>query len=112
MEELTSTKGIKIRDDGANLFNADETLLTVSSKNEARLVRMTDSLRKAHRTQSMRLNTVGSVLPFVGANGDVPFIAIILKADEGKKTTFRLYLESQVRKEFRSVQRDLLNYFK
>lgn len=105
MEELSYTQGIKIRDDGANLFNTDETLLTVSSKNEGKLVRMTDSLRKAHRTKSSRLNTVGSVLPFAGANGDVPFIAVILKAEEGKKTAFRMIIESQLKKKFRrSVQ--------
>jgi hypothetical protein len=104
MEELTSTKGIKIREDGANIFNADETLLTVSSKNEARLARMTDSFRKAHRTKAIRLNTVGSILPFASANGDVPFIAIILKAIEEKKTTFRLSLEKELKKEFRSVR--------
>jgi hypothetical protein len=37
--------GFKILPDGSNLFNADETLLTVSSKNEGKLFHVMDAIR-------------------------------------------------------------------
>lgn len=40
------------------------------------------------------------MIPFVAANGDVMFIAIVIKAEEGKKTTFRIALEAEAQKRF------------
>lgn len=69
------------------LFNADETLMTVNSSGEIKFVRMLDSVRKAHQSKTMRLNTIGSMTPFVNAAGEVYLIVYCLKAPEGKCAT-------------------------
>jgi hypothetical protein len=99
--KMRSELNVKILDNGSNLFNADEFLLTVSSNKEFKIVKLLDSDRKAHNTRAKRLNTVGSIIPFVGANGDVLFIAICIKGDEGKNVTFRLEAQKAVREHFK-----------
>ena len=87
-----------------NLFNADETLLSVSGKNEVRLIRVRDGMRKAHQSKEMRLNTVGSMIPFVSANGEVLFIAFVIKAAEGSDVDFRIHLDEAVAKHYSLVR--------
>lgn len=74
----------------SNLFNADETLMTVAPNGDIRFLKMTDAVRRAHHSKKMRLNTVGSMTPFVNAAGEVVLIVYCLKAPEGKITTFNV----------------------
>lgn len=65
------------------MFNADETLLSVNSAGEYHFVRVTAAMRKAHNVISKRLQLLGSMTPFAGADGSVPFIAMVIKAKDG-----------------------------
>ncbi len=72
------------------LFNADETLLNVTSNSELKCLKMLDPIRKAHQSKRLNLNTVGSMTPFVTAAGEVYLIAYCLKAPQGKPIEFYL----------------------
>lgn len=103
-KHLQKEGGVKILDDGSNLFNVDETLLNISRDGDIRMLRMTSALRKAHQKKHMRFNTVGSMLPFVSASGEVPFIALVIKAEEGSSSSFRSNVR-ELAKEARSAVR-------
>jgi hypothetical protein len=79
------------------LFNADETLMTVNSSGEVKFVRMLDAVRKAHQSKSTRLNTIGSMTPFVNAAGEVYLIVYCLKAPEGKSVSFNVAIEKEAK---------------
>src|SRR5690606_36121081 len=79
-------------------FNADETLLNVSTNADLRCLKMLDPLRKAHQSKRMSLNTVGSMTPFVNAAGEVYLIVYCLKAPEGRVTEFCIDSEPSRRK--------------
>ena len=70
------------------LFNADETLLNVTSDSELRCLKMLDPLRKARQSKRIQLNTVGSMTPFVNAAGEVYLIVYCLKALDDKPVEF------------------------
>jgi len=96
----TTERSITIHESGKNLFNADEFLLTVSSKHEFDVLKLIDSDRKAHDTRAQRMGTVGSIVPFVGANGDVPFVGICIKGEEGKTATFNIDAEATINERY------------
>lgn len=60
------------------IINFDETLMTVHDSKIV-MVKMTDSIRKASTNQAMRLNTIGSLTPFVNAAGEVILKVYCLK---------------------------------
>lgn len=77
----------------AQVFNTDETLITVSKGGVARLLRLTRSNYKAVSKKLKRLNTIGSYTPFVNAAGEVLLEVICIKAVEGSKVQFNVPLE-------------------
>ena len=85
------------------LFNADETLMTVNSKGELNFVKLVDSVRKAHHDTAMRLNAIGSMIPFVNAAGEVLLVVYCLKAKNGKTHSFNIELQRKLESSNRKV---------
>ncbi len=85
------------------LFNADETLMTVNSKGELNFVKLVDSVRKAHHDTAIRLNTIGSMIPFVNAAGEVILVVYCLKAKNGKPHSFNIDLQRKLESSNRKV---------
>ncbi len=77
--------------------------MTVNSKGELKFVKLVDSLRKAHNETAMRLNTIGSMIPFVNAVGEVFLVVYCLKAKNGRTHSFNLDLKRELEKENRKV---------
>lgn len=69
----------------STLVNADETLITPRHNNQYRPLRLTLSSRKAHVKQTKRLKTLGSITPFVAADGTCLFIACVIKGAENSE---------------------------
>ncbi len=85
------------------LFNADETLMTVNSKGELIFVKLLDSVRKAHHDTALRLNTIGSMIPFVNAAGEVLLVVYCLKAKNGRTHAFNVDLQRELAESNRKV---------
>jgi hypothetical protein len=84
-------------------FNADETLMTVNSKGELNSIKLLDAVRKAHHDTALRLNTIGSMIPFVNAAGEVLLVVYCLKAKNGKTHAFNVDLQRELAKRNRKV---------
>ena len=67
--------------------------MAVNSKGELNLVRLLDSVRKAHHDTVMRLNTIGSMIPFVNAAGEVVLVVYCLKAKSGEAHAFNIHTQ-------------------
>jgi hypothetical protein len=78
--------------------------MTVNSKGELVFVKVLDSMRKAHEDTLMRLNTIGSMIPFVNAAGEVILVVYCLKATKGKAHAFNLDVQRQLQAANRKVR--------
>ncbi len=77
--------------------------MTVNSKGELSFIKLVDSLRKAHHETAMRLNTIGSMIPFVNAAGEVLLVVYCLKAKNGKTHSFSVDLQRKLENSNRKV---------
>lgn len=67
--------------------------MTVDKNGVWRLFRMRSGLRKAASTRFLRLNTVGSILPFVTGAGVTLLTVVTLKAPADKEVTFNVPID-------------------
>ncbi len=77
--------------------------MTVNSKGELNFVKLLDSVRKAHHDTALRLNTIGSMIPFVNAAGEVFLVVYCLKAKNGRTHAFNVNLQRELAKSNRKV---------
>lgn len=77
--------------------------MTVNSKSELIFVKLLDPLRKAHHDTAMRLNTIGSMIPFVSAAGEVLLVVYCLKAKNGQTHSFSVDLQKRLEASNRTV---------
>lgn len=81
--------------------------MTVSSNGEIRFVKLLDSLRKAHHDTALRINTIGSMIPFVNAAGETLLVVYCLKAKNGQSHSFNVDTQRQLERQNRKVSLSL-----
>lgn len=77
------------------LAQADETLITLNANGTLSYRRLNSRLRKAGATKLLKLGCIGSLTPFLLANGTPLLHVIVIKTPEGKEVTMNIPLDDK-----------------
>jgi hypothetical protein len=64
--------------------------MTKTKSGGIRLLKLLDPIRKAYGTKKMQINTIGSMIPFANARGQVLLVVYCIKSPDGKPVAIQV----------------------